>query len=75
MNTTPTRTVKDGEEPIHFGSLELMKKELLRLGSIAAPRLHNAYDECGSDEVASYCDIELSLITLNFGELPYSVGR
>ncbi|EKM29379.1 lysyl-tRNA synthetase, partial [Vibrio harveyi] len=25
--------------------------------------LHNAYDEFGSDGAASYCDIELSLVT------------
>ncbi|TOE43026.1 hypothetical protein CGJ44_23230, partial [Vibrio parahaemolyticus] len=24
---------------------------------------HNAYDECGSEGTASYCDIELSLVT------------
>ncbi|ASZ53126.1 DUF6482 family protein [Vibrio parahaemolyticus] len=57
--------IKDGEEPLHFGSLDLVKEELLRLGfDKAYLRLHNAYDECGSDEgTASYCDIELSLVT------------
>ncbi len=56
--------IKDGEDPIHFGSLDLVKEELLRLGiDKAYLRLHNAYDEFGSDGAASYCDIELSLVT------------
>ncbi|WP_085343982.1 DUF6482 family protein [Vibrio sp. ArtGut-C1] len=56
--------IKDGEDPIHFGSLDLVKEELLRLGvDKAYLRLHNAYDECGTEEAASYCDIELSLVT------------
>ena len=49
--------IKDGEDPIHFGSLDLVKEELLRLG------IDKAYDEFGSDGAASYCDIELSLVT------------
>ncbi|GEM74171.1 DUF6482 family protein [Vibrio sagamiensis] len=54
--------IKDGEGPIHFGSLELVKQELLRLGiNKAYLRLHNAYDEFGSEGMASYCDIEMSL--------------
>ncbi|MGR5236151.1 DUF6482 family protein [Vibrio alfacsensis] len=56
--------IKDGEDPIHFSSLELVKEELLRLGiDKAYLRLHNAYDEFGSEGSASYCDIELSLVT------------
>ena len=56
--------IKDGEDTIHFGSLDLVKEELLRLGiDKAYLRLHNAYDEFGSDGAASYCDIELSLVT------------
>lgn len=57
--------IKDGEDPIHYGSLELVKEELLRLGfEKAYLRLRNAYDECGNDSgVAAYCDIELSLIS------------
>ncbi|NMS24613.1 hypothetical protein HKB34_28910, partial [Vibrio parahaemolyticus] len=52
------------EDPIHFGSLDLVKEELLRLGvDKAYLRLRNAYDECGTEEAASYCDIELSLVT------------
>ncbi|MDF2155446.1 DUF6482 family protein [Vibrio sp. CAU 1672] len=56
--------IKDGEETLHFGSLELVKEELLRLGiDKAYLRLHNAYDEFGSEGSVSYCDIELSLMT------------
>ncbi|MGR5519095.1 DUF6482 family protein [Vibrio sp. PNB22_4_2] len=56
--------IKNGEDPIHFGSLELVKEELLRLGiDKAYLRLHNAYDEFGSEGSDSYCDIELSLVT------------
>ncbi len=56
--------IKDGEDPIHFGSLDLVKEELLRLGfDKAYLRLHNAYEEFGHNDKTSYCDIELSLVT------------
>lgn len=54
--------IRLNDDPIHFSSLESVKEELLRLGiSKAYLRLHNAYDECGSDDVTAYHDIELSL--------------
>ncbi|MCW8334674.1 hypothetical protein J4N42_02795 [Vibrio sp. SCSIO 43135] len=56
--------VKLNDEPMHFGSLELVKEELLKLGvEKAYLRLHNAYDECGSEAYQPYCDIEMSLVT------------
>ncbi|MDN3699559.1 MULTISPECIES: DUF6482 family protein [Vibrio] len=56
--------IKKDNELMHFKSLELVKEELTRLGvEKAYLRLHNAYDECGCDDGALYCDIELSLNT------------
>ncbi len=56
--------VKDGDDPMHFSSLELVKEELVKMGfDKAYLRLHNAYDEFGSEGVDPYCDIELSLTT------------
>ncbi|NOH96764.1 DUF6482 family protein [Vibrio sp. 99-70-13A1] len=56
--------VKKGGEPLHFGSLDQVKEELMRLGiEKAYLRLHNAYDEFGSAPTQPYCDIELSLTT------------
>ncbi|USD64883.1 DUF6482 family protein [Vibrio sp. SCSIO 43136] len=50
------------DEPIHFQSLEQVKDELHRLGVQSAYlRLHNAYDECGSNQAVGYHDIELSV--------------
>ena len=54
--------VKQGGEPVHFGSLDQVKEELLRLGfDKAYLRLHNTYDEFGSEPSQRYCDIELAL--------------
>ena len=54
--------VKQDGEPLHFGSLDQVKEELLRLGfDKAYLRLHNAYDEFGNEPSQSYCDIELAL--------------
>ncbi|MEZ9229797.1 DUF6482 family protein [Vibrio amylolyticus] len=54
--------IKLDEEPIHFDSLEQVKEELVRLGiDKAFLRLHNAYDEFGSENSPLYSDIELSL--------------
>ncbi|MBE3651543.1 hypothetical protein BOO92_15100 [Vibrio navarrensis] len=52
----------DGDELIHFTSLEQVKDELVRLGiDKAYLRLHNAYEECGSPKVSLYCDIEIAV--------------
>ncbi|MGR2867548.1 DUF6482 family protein [Vibrio vulnificus] len=54
--------IKQGEELMHFSSLDLVKEELLKLGvEKAYLRLHNVYEEVGSDRLASYYDIELQL--------------
>jgi hypothetical protein len=54
--------VKQDGEPLHFGSLDQVKEELLRLGfEKAYLRLHNAYDEFGNEPSQGYCDIELAL--------------
>ncbi|OBT06641.1 hypothetical protein A9264_08710 [Vibrio sp. UCD-FRSSP16_10] len=54
--------IREDDKPMSFSSLEVVKQELLKLGlDCAYLRLHNAYDECGSGDTKSYCDIELSL--------------
>lgn len=54
--------IREDDRPISYASLEMVKEELIRLGlSSAYLRLHNAYDECGTSDGSSYCDIELSL--------------
>ncbi len=55
--------IKAEEGVVYFSSLEVVKQELKRLGLISAYlRLHNAYDEFGSDEVCTlHQDIELLL--------------
>ena len=54
--------VKQDGEPLHFGSLDQVKEELLRLGfEKAYLRLHNAYDEFGNEPSQSHYDIELAL--------------
>ncbi|NLS12248.1 hypothetical protein HGP28_04975 [Vibrio sp. SM6] len=59
-------TIKQGEDPIHYNSLEQVKEALYRLGIHKAYlRLHNAYDECGSESACGYSDIELALPKLH----------
>lgn len=54
--------IKEGSEPMHFDSLERVKEELHRLGiDKAYLRLHNAYDECGSEGRCGYSDIALAV--------------
>ncbi|WP_428771252.1 DUF6482 family protein [Vibrio sp.] len=54
--------IKQDGEPVHFDSLDSVKEELTRLGvERAYLRMHNAYDEFGSDENSGYADLEISL--------------
>ena len=52
---------EDGE-PVHYASLDQVKEELYRLDvERAYLRLHNSYDEFGSEDVPRYHDIELAV--------------
>ncbi len=56
--------IKEGLQPVHFASLELVKQELLRLGvDRAYLRLYNAYEESAYGDACRYCDIELAVTT------------
>lgn len=54
--------IMDHDHLAYFRSIETVKDELKKLGlSSAYLRLHNAYDEFGSEEVDLFQDIELHL--------------
>lgn len=54
--------LRQGDEPVHFESIDKVKEELTRLGvERAYLRLHNTYDECGAADGPLYHDVELSL--------------
>lgn len=56
--------IREGEEPLHFDSIEQVREALLKLGvERAYLRLHNTYDECGSGSGPRFHDVALSLTT------------
>lgn len=56
--------IREGEEPLHFDSIEQVREALLKLGvERAYLRLHNTYDECGAGSGPRFHDVALSLTT------------
>ena len=54
--------IKQGEAVMRYSSLDCVKQALLKWGvDKAYLRLHDVYEEVGSDRVACYHDIELQL--------------